>query len=785
MGDRVGTALGDDFQGRLEQRDAPCRTPGAGRTGGRGSRARAGAPNGHDPEWYKRTDSEALKVFRPNAETIAMPGADPSAVSDLAMAQRSGRVLAAQPEPELAVRVLLVEDDEDDYLITRDMLEAFGDAFELDWRRSYAEALAEINLQRHDIYLIDYRLGHRTGLQLMREAFAGRPTAPAIMLTGEATPELDLEARALGVTDFLVKQELNPADLERSIRYAISHQRAERHAMAAQAANDGIWDWDLESGRIYLSPRWHAILGLPAEAREVTPDDWLELVAPEDRERLRDTLNAHVAGHTSHLEFEHRMRHADGGWRWVMTRGLLSRGVDGAPARIAGAMTDMTVQRTTQLRLEHEALHDGLTGLPNRALFMDRAAHLLDQQRRDPERCCAVLFMDLDGFKAVNDNHSHAIGDRLLVSVAERLRAALRPGDTVARLGGDEFTMLLHRIADVNEAVDIAERVLATVRDPFPIDGNRLLVGASVGIAVSQETPDAASLVGNADAAMYEAKGRGRGQVAVFDETMRRRVADRLAHQNELRRIVAEQRIEVHFQPIVELAGGRLIALEALARWPQDRPAPITPTELIALADQTGLIVELGHQVLSKALRALAGWRDAAAIDDDVCVTVNLSAHQLEDPQLVEHIRSELACVGLPASALRLEISERTMMGLERSPRGIELAELGVALHVDDFGTGYTSLLALHRLPVRALKVDRSFVSTVAEGGESEMLVRSAIAIAHTLGLPAIAEGIESAETLERLRALGCDCGQGQLIAAPVTRADVPLDGLRPALALD
>ncbi|HEX3832949.1 MAG TPA: EAL domain-containing protein [Solirubrobacteraceae bacterium] len=691
---------------------------------------------------------------------------------------------ADQPLPAPRIRVLLIEDDEDDYLITRDMLaEQDEGRFELDWRSDYDDALAAIRRQCHDVYLIDYRLGERTGLQLMREGFADRPSAPVIMLTGQATHEIDLEATALGATDFLVKQELAAAGLERSIRYAISHQTAERHALATRAANDGIWDWDLERDRIYFSPRWHAILGLTERARERRPSAWFDLVAPEDLPRLQEAIDAHLAGHTAHVECEHRLRHADGDWRWVTARGLVTRGVDGEPVRMAGSLSDMTDQRTAQLRLEHEALHDTLTGLPNRTLFMDRVEHLLRGASRDPAVGCAILFVDLDGFKQVNDQLSHAVGDRLLIAVAERLLTGLRPGDTVARLGGDEFTLLLDGIVAPAEAVEIADRLLRSLQQPFPVHGNELSIGASIGVALSQPALASADLLANADVAMYEAKARGRGCIAVFDEGMRLRVADRLARQDELGQILEESLLEIHFQPIVDLVSGRIRALEALARWPESHPPVLAPMQLIAIADETGLIGPLGKQMLSGALRALAGWRAQGVLAADVCVTVNLSARQLDDPLLTDHIGAALAAAGLPSAALKLEITEETMMELERSRRLTEICALGVGFQIDDFGTGHTSLAALHRLPVQALKVDRSFVATLLSGGEGEMMVRSTVALAHSLGLPVIAEGIETAATLQCLRELQCDQGQGTLISPALSPVDVPLIGSALGLA--
>ena len=359
------------------------------------------------------------------------------------------------------------------------------------------------------------------------------------------------------------------------------------------------------------------------------------------------------------------------------------------------------------------------------------------------------------------------------------MQAALRPGDTVARLGGDEFTLLLDGIDETDEATEIAERVLSAVNEPSVVDTVPLAVGASIGVALSRNALDADQLLGDADLAMYEAKHRGRARVAVFDERMRRRVADRAARQDELREIIEQSRLGVHFQPIVELATGRIRALEALARWPEDSLPGVAPAELIEIAEEARVIGALGRQVLSRALEALAQWRAEGTLADDVCVSINLSARQLDDANLVRHIREALASAGLPPSALQLEITERTMMLLERSECLADLCASGVGFHLDDFGTGHTSLLTLCRLPVHALKVDRSFVAELLDDAEREMVVRSTVALAHSLGLPVIAEGIEDADTLERLRELGCDQGQGRLISPALRRSDVPLGRLQ------
>ena len=683
-----------------------------------------------------------------------------------------------QPE---SIAVLLVEDDEDDYIITSQMLTGQDRArFAVDWCSEYQEGLAKIAERSHDVYLIDYRLGERTGLELVREGFKFRPHAPVIILTGHSDYEIDLAANALGVTDYLLKQELDPRALERSIRYAISHQRAlnelaeseERYALAVRAASDGIWDWDLESDRIYFSPRWHAILGLPKDATDQPPEAWFELVHEEDLPRLRAAIDAHLDGHTPHLQSEHRMRHADGSWRWVLSRGLATRGSGGAATRMAGSMSDVNDHHVAELQLQHDALHDALTGLPNRALFMDRVHQALQRSARDPDVGCAVMFLDLDRFKLVNDGLSHAVGDQLLVALAARIAQVLRPPDTLARIGGDEFTIVLDALVKIPDAILVAERVQQAVADPFHIDGHELRVTASVGIALGATPAGEAELLRNADIAMYDAKRRGGGRHAVFDQSMHQHVVNRIAREHDLRQAVEESLIGVHFQPIINLTTGRVYGVEALARWPSDW-RKVTPLEFITIAEETGLIGELGMHVLSSALDCLAAWRAGGLVGPEVCLSVNVSARQLDDPALPETIQGALAAAGLPPDALRLEITESTLM---QEPNRVgrivsALCATGVRLHLDDFGTGYSSLSALHQFPVDALKIDRGFVSSLSGNG-SEAIVRSIITLAHGLGLEAIAEGIEYPAQLDRLRALGCDYGQGFLFARPLSFGD-------------
>jgi diguanylate cyclase (GGDEF)-like protein len=432
----------------------------------------------------------------------------------------------------------------------------------------------------------------------------------------------------------------------------------------------------------------------------------------------------------------------------------------------------VSTRALTQLaELRHDALHDALTGLPNRALFLDRLELSLRRSRRQSEDfCCAVLFLDLDRFKLVNDSLGHLVGDRLLMAVAKRLEAALRPGDTVARIGGDEFTLLLDDIGDVHGASVVAERLHESLSAPFEVDSREVYVSASIGIALV--TPDRApeDVVRDADVAMYRAKAQGGARHAVFDEAMHERLMARLELETGLRRALERDELRVLYQPVIQTATGQIAGFEALCRWTDGSGHAVEPREFVAIADETGLILPLGRFVLSEACRQLATWR-AHPRGKELSVSVNVSGRQLADPGFVRLVTDALSEARLDPRGLRLEVAERSMMDDPEASRRVLsrlFDEHSVAARIDDFGLGASSLRQLHRFPGDAVKMDRTFVVPMLEDEGSRDIVKAIVALAHNLGMEVIAEGVETQAHLDHLKLLGCEYAQGFYIAGPL-----------------
>jgi diguanylate cyclase (GGDEF)-like protein/PAS domain S-box-containing protein len=498
-----------------------------------------------------------------------------------------------------------------------------------------------------------------------------------------------------------------------------------------------------------------------------------------DLDRLRHEIIPELHEHGSWAG-ELELHDPDGRALPVSAQFLAHRGSDGQLEHYSTVLRDIRERKAFEARLEHQATHDPLTGLPNRTLLLDRLTMAVARARRH-RSMIAVLFLDLDHFKVVNDSHGHSLGDRLLTSIATRMSRALRPDDTVARFGGDEFVVLCEDLDDADDAIRVGERIQTVLDDVFTIDATDIYVAASVGISSfdPRERSDASTrgakvtpevLLREADAAMYRAKERGRGQIAVFDETLRSRNLRRLDIESSLRRALDGDELEVHFQPIVDLLTGRVRHLEALVRWHHPERGLLLPAEFVPIAEETGLIVPLGRRVLEAACWQLARWRAEHAGQSDVSISVNLSGRQLGDPDLVEDLEQVIASSGVPPTSVVLEITESLLMDdVEFSHLTLDrLKRLQVQLAVDDFGTGYSSLSYLRSFPVDLLKVDRSFVAGLGTEGGDEAIVAAIIRLAHTLGLEAVAEGVETAAQLARLRALGCNLAQGFYLAPPM-----------------
>jgi diguanylate cyclase (GGDEF)-like protein/PAS domain S-box-containing protein len=515
------------------------------------------------------------------------------------------------------------------------------------------------------------------------------------------------------------------------------------------------------------------LLGCTEE--DVVGVNWFDsFVAPEHREGLRATFTDALAMGSVSPHEESEVMTRLGERRTISWNHTLLHDVDGRVIGAASIGSDVTERRRFEQQLLHDAFHDALTGLPNRALFLDRLGGALARLKRHPERRLAVLFLDLDRFKLINDSLGHSVGDELLVAISRVLRDAVRPGDTVARLGGDEFTVLLEDLDDPAEATVVAQRILSSLNVPFVLSGHEVFATASVGIALSSrhyEMPE--DMVRDADTAMYRAKSEGKARHRVFDASMHTHALELLALESDLRRAVEHKRFVVHYQPIVELASGAVVGVEALVRWDHSQRGMIGPGEFIHLAEETGLVVNISDQVLWQSCRDARGWEEQFPFP--VCVNVNLSTRAFSEPDLVERVAGVLEQTKLSASRLKLEITESALMENPDTTAIMlhRFRELGARICIDDFGTGYSSLSYLLRFPVDTLKIDRSFVAAIGRGQRNAQLVGTMVALARSLGMDVVAEGVETEEQRRYLLELGCAHAQGYLFSRPLIVAEL------------
>jgi diguanylate cyclase (GGDEF)-like protein/PAS domain S-box-containing protein len=559
---------------------------------------------------------------------------------------------------------------------------------------------------------------------------------------------------------------------QRSLTEQALRESEERYALAAQGANDGLWDWNLLTDEIYFSPRWKSMLGYSRGEVDNKPEGWFSLIHEDDIQRLRMDMEAHFRGVMGHLENEHRVRHSDGSYRWMLTRGIAVRDEAGNPYRMAGSLTDITERKRAEQQLLYDAFHDGLTGLSNRTLFLDRLESALKRKRRIHDSLFAVIYLDLDRFKIINDSLGHNAGDKVLIETARRLEANLRHGDTVARWGGDEFVILAEDLEDLRQAEMIIGRIQKQLMVPFKMGDQEVIVTSSAGITTSDlaEYEKPAEMLRDADAAMYKAKNQGRDQYAIFSPAMHREALAVLQLEADLRKALEMDEFRLHYQPIISLEDGRVYAVEALVRWQHRDRGLVPPADFIPLAEETGLIVQLGQWIVENVCLQVDRWRQQGL--RPFKVAINVSARQFWQPDFVEMVARSLKRSRVEPAWFDLEITEgvivqNTEMAIDMLS---QLKNIGLNLSLDDFGTGYSSLNYLHKFPIDILKIDRSFVNLI--GGNSDEndaeIVQAIITLAHNMNIRVVAEGVERFDQLFMLQQMGCEYAQGFFFSRPI-----------------
>ncbi len=699
----------------------------------------------------------------------------------------------AESSSPATTRVLALEDTESDVLLLQAYLPE--DEYEVDVVGTLRELLARIrgfsraSVLRNgiaprawDVLLIDLCVPDSEGVATVAAVRAAAPWLPIVVQSAFGEVDIGVEALRAGAEDYLTKGRFDADLLRRALRYAVERkagQRAlrdseERYAISVRGAKDGIWDWDLREGTVYFSERWKALLGYSNADIPGSPDAWFDLVHPEDRELLAAAISAHVEGLSDQLEHEYRALHCDGSVRWVLTRGMALRTSDGRAYRMAGSLTDITDRRQAADRLRHAALHDKLTALPNRALCLNRLGQAMRRCRRDPTHKFSVLFIDIDRFKLINDSLGHARGDELLRKFSRRIEQLVRPGDTFARLSGDEFCIVLESVGSLEQADVVAQRIERALRSPFDVLGHEVFVSTSIGIAEGSPNHRCPSdIIRDADLAMYRAKRNGKARHEVFDAGLHDKAVSRLELDTDLRRALEGGEFELHYQPIVEMVDGGLVGFEALLRWNSPTRGLVMPDVFLDVAEDTGLIVDIGRWVLDHAIEAVACCPPLPG-GRPLSVSVNVSPRQFRRADLADAVEESLARHGLAPERLTLEITEHAV--LEHTEMAVEtferLKSLGVSIDLDDFGTGWSSLSCLRQFRFDRLKIDRSFVAGMLASASDREIVRAVLGLGHNLGMEVVAEGVEDSIQLAELRSLGCEYGQGYLFARPQSKCD-------------
>ncbi len=571
---------------------------------------------------------------------------------------------------------------------------------------------------------------------------------------------------------YLIERSLTMSSREMQQLYDRLQKSETRYALASKGANDGLWDWDFSNEEIFFSKRCLEILDVEETAGyQSMRNCWLNKIHPDEVESVVEQFKDHLKGKTNHFQNEHRVKLESGEYRWVLARGLAFRDENGRAVRIAGSLTDITERKKAEIKLEYDSIHDSLTNLPNRKCLMERLRRSLERTQKDKKYSFGLLFIDLDRFKVINDTMGHQTGDEILLKIADKLNYLIRPKDMVARLGGDEFVILVENIKDQDQVIRIAERIISTLNTPLVHRKKDFYLSASIGIAFSSpeyDIPD--NLLRDADIAMYSAKIKGKGRYEVFEKQMLSGAVSYLQIQNDLHRALENNEFTLFYQPIVSLTSQELVGFESLIRWIHPVHGLIPPMEFIPIAEENGLILPIGKWVLRESCRQLSEWQETYNLPQNLFISVNISAKQIDRGTVIDDVTEILAETNLSPEFLKLEITESTLMkNQERAIQTVAgLREMGVKVSIDDFGTGYSSLSYLHNFAIDTLKVDRSFIKRIGNPDEKTEIIQTIIALAANLGVDVIAEGVETEEQLNFLRENNCEFGQGYFYSRPV-----------------
>lgn len=573
---------------------------------------------------------------------------------------------------------------------------------------------------------------------------------------------------------------VNYISIVRDVTAQITAQQAlkeseERYSIASFGANDGLWDWKINENSLYFSPRWKLMLGYENHELKNHINEWYFRVHEEDLAKLKSGFESYQQKPEHHFIIEYRIRNKANEYLWMLCRGVAIVDHQGNVIRMAGSQTDITEKKNAESKLKYEALHDNLTGLPNRHFFINHLKRCIAKSHRHDQNF-AVLFLDLDRFKVVNDSLGHLMGDQLLAIFSKRLQDNLNDTDLLARLGGDEFVILVEQIDSIHDAIDVAEKVHDSMLAPFELAQHEIYSSTSIGIAISAphyQSPE--QVLRDADNAMYRAKAKGAARYEVFDISMHEQALKRLQTENELRHALENDELVVYFQPIISVQDHKISGTEALIRWRHPTKGLIPPGLFLDIAEETGLLITIDRFVISEAFKRCQEWNQNRDPEQALFISTNITGGQLLEPDFVDFVKNSISHQPQLCKHIRFEITEGVIM----DQYGViseclnQLKKLHIDFSIDDFGTGYSSLSRLHELPISTLKIDRGFVFRMHQKEENEALVNTIINLAHNLKMKVIAEGVETEKQARMLEKMGCDYFQGYLFSKPVDEKQI------------